>query len=171
METVRRQITLFVPGPERSRLDSIREQFNPAQAALIAAHVTLCRDDEVLEWSALQDRAQQMSDFVVSLRFGAPVREHNLVYLPVVESTESFDELRQQVLDDEACRIQEPHVTLIHPRNGTCTDATFKAIQSLLNEELNITFRELTFIEKIGEHPWRSVQTFPTLEPAGHPER
>lgn len=141
------------------------------QASLIAAHVTLCRDDEVLEWSALQDRAHQMSEFEVSLRFGAPVREQNLVYLPVVGSTESFDKLRLQVLDDETCRIQEPHITLIHPRNGICTDATFEAIQSLFNEELNIAFRELTFIEKIGEQPWRSIQTFPSPESPNNPER
>lgn len=167
METVRRQITLFVPDPERPWLDAIREQLNPAQAALIAAHVTLCRDDEVTEWSALQVRANQMSEFAVSLRFGEPVRERNLVYLPVVGSTEGFDELRRHVLDDDACRIQEPHITLIHPRNGTCTDAVFSAIQSLFPREIAVTFRKLTFIEKTGERPWRSLRTVPGIRQQG----
>lgn len=168
LETLRRQITLFVPDPERSRLDAIRAQFNPAQAALIAAHVTLCRDDEVLEWSTLQERAKRMSAFELSLRFGAPAREGNLVYLPVVGSTDSFDKLRSQLLEDEDCREQEPHITLVHPRNGTCSNASFRAMQAQLGEALTIKFCALTFIEKVGEEPWRSIQTFPNTRSVSH---
>ena len=45
MPEIRRQATLFLR--HRESVESIRRQFNPAQAELISAHVTLCREDEV----------------------------------------------------------------------------------------------------------------------------
>jgi hypothetical protein len=45
--TRRRQLTLFVEEPWRSRLQALRRALDLVQASLIAPHVTLCREDEI----------------------------------------------------------------------------------------------------------------------------
>lgn len=45
--TVRRQATLYLPSPCSVAVEAVRSRYNPVQAELIAAHVTLCREDEV----------------------------------------------------------------------------------------------------------------------------
>ena len=157
----RRQVTLFVPEPIRSQIESIRKQYNPAQFGLIAAHVTLCRDDEVSNWLGIQARARQLKSVDILLTFGAPRRDKNLVYLPVIRNSDSFDELRQFILHDTHCRNQLPHITLVHPRNGTCTVAEFDAIRESIGE-VTISFDRLTFIEKVGDLPWASLCSFTT---------
>lgn len=169
MKSLRRQITLFVPGSERSRIDAIRQRYNPAQFALIAAHVTLCRDEEVLEWSVLQARARQMAFIDISLSFGPPVQDDNFVYLPAVGPTDDFHELRVRILDDEHCRRQDPHITLVHPRNGTCTATQFETIRSFIGSEFTVPFRGLTFIEQFAGAPWRRVCSFPIEDPLPTP--
>lgn len=156
----RKQITLFVPEPFRSQIDPIRQRFNLVQYSLIAAHVSLCREDEVNDWATIQATARQITSINISLSFGTPTRENNLVYLPVVGSTNDFDELRRRILDDANCRKQQPHITLIHPRNGTCSIQQFELICELA-KEWTITFHNLTFIKKIGDSPWRNLCTFP----------
>ena len=43
----RRQLTLFVPHAEAAPIEALRATLDPVQHALIAAHVTLCREDEL----------------------------------------------------------------------------------------------------------------------------
>lgn len=43
----RRQATLYLPPPHREPIEVLRARYNPAQFALIRAHVTLCREDAV----------------------------------------------------------------------------------------------------------------------------
>ena len=157
----RRQITLYVPPSERTRIETYREQFNPVQFSLINAHVTLCRDDEVDEWSLLQERAQEIDSIGVSLEFGLPVKEANLVYLPVIGSTDDFDQLRSQLLNNPNCRKQKPHITIVHPRNGVCSTDQFNSICDEFCEPFTIQFPVLTFIEKHGDAPWYNVISFP----------
>lgn len=159
--SIRRQVTLYVPPPVKARIDAIRERYNPAQHALIAAHVTLCRDEDDIDWEALERRAEWMSPFEVRLRFGAPVKEENLVYLPVVGSTAAFDALRCEVLEDPHCRRQEPHITLVHPRNGTCTDKAFAELHALFETGLEVTFEQFTLIRQIDGGPWENRRSFP----------
>jgi hypothetical protein len=45
--TIRRQLSLYVPEPIATRLEAVRRVLDPVQHALIPAHVTLCRDDEL----------------------------------------------------------------------------------------------------------------------------
>jgi hypothetical protein len=47
MSKKRIQLTLFVGEPESVAIEHIRKMFNPLQYALIKAHVTLCRADEL----------------------------------------------------------------------------------------------------------------------------
>ena len=161
LKSTRRQVTLYVPSPENASLEFVRQQFNPVQFGLIASHVTLCRDEDNPDWVTLQSRAENMRRLEIELCFGEPIREGNLVYLPAVGNTEAFEELRALILDDSHCRKQDPHITLVHPRNGTCSAKEFAEICSLVDAPLSITFRQLTFIEQNDGARWRDLRTLP----------
>ena len=45
MMSVRRQATLYLPSEVAQNVEEIRHKWNPAQARLIRAHVTLCREE------------------------------------------------------------------------------------------------------------------------------
>ncbi len=157
----RRQATLFLTGVPV--IDNIRERFNPAQAKLIAPHVTLIREDEVDDWKTLGDRARKLSLPEIALQFGDPRLENGLLYLPCVGGTAEFDGLRAALLDLPAAREHSPHITLIHPRNGTCPDGSFEAISASL-ESFEHVFGEIAFIEQRNGGVWQTLETFPLLK-------
>lgn len=153
---------MFVPPPIARRIDALRRQFNPVQANLIAPHVTLCRDDEVLPWGGIQSHVQKLAGECVQLDFGAPHKEGSGVYLPAVKGVEAFHQLRRLVLKDSECRLQTPHITLVHPRNGTCSDADFEVISRECKDlDLSITFSEVALIQQSGDQPWNTVLSVP----------
>jgi hypothetical protein len=149
----RRQASLYLP--DQFNIESFRLRFNRAQALLIPSHVTLCREDEVDDWDALRARLESLSPFELTLGFGAPVRENNFVFLPVTEGLNSFHEFRCAVLTQEA-RQHVPHVTIIHPRNGTCTDPIFADALATISS-FRYTFREVMLIEQEGEGAWNVI--------------
>jgi 2'-5' RNA ligase len=150
----RRQASLYLSGfPE---IEALRREFNPVQAQLIPAHVTLCREDEVDDWEAIAKRIVALRPVSVTLRFGGPVRDGNLVLLPTVGLTESFDQLRFDLLSKQgaAPRKHLPHITMIHPRNGVCTDAIFEEIAARILP-FTATFREISLIEQRDGGVWK----------------
>jgi hypothetical protein len=159
---IRRQATLYVPPPSDISIESLRTRFNPAQSALIRAHVTLCREDEVCDWDRFADRLRGLAAFDVSLHFDTPIRNGNLVYLPTKGSTDSFVALRSSLLSTlgTAPRRHDPHITLIHPRNGTCSKSEFDEISSQC-EPFTVNFCRVTLIEQVDGGPWRDLASFP----------
>ena len=152
-KSIRRQASLYLYGfPE---IEKLRHQFNPVQAALIPAHVTLCREDEVDDWSLLKIRIQAAGPLNITIEFGRPVRESNLVYLPVVGGADQIENLRRELLGTATHlpRKQLPHLTIIHPRNGVCTDTVFR---DLLDRcvPFSAIFREISLIEQWDGGPW-----------------
>lgn len=141
----RRQASLYLTG--QSDIEALRSRYNPMQARLIPPHVTLCREDEVTDWEDLQNRLESMRPFEITITFGIPVREDNFVYLPVVEGLEEFQSFRRAILSKEA-RIHTPHLTLIHPRNGICSEQIFADISKTITEPFPYTFREVRIIEQ-----------------------
>ena len=162
MFAVRRQASLFlrnVPALER-----LRTRFNPEQAKLIPAHVTLCREDEVQDWTALEDRIRCLQPIAITLGFGTAIRDGNFVYLPAVAGVEQFDELRRQLLCERLGdattepRKQMPHVTVVHPRNGVCSDAIYHEISQL--PPFTVQLRQISLIEQTHPlHPWAVLST------------
>lgn len=153
----RRQASLYLPdGEDRRRIEILRRRFNPAQAALIPAHVTLCREDEVADWDVLAARARDLAPITVSLRFGPPVREGNLVFLPATGPVAQFDTLRAALLaGDRAPRRETPHITLVHPRNGACDDAAFAEIRAA-TVPFTVAFTAISLIEQRNGGVWRT---------------
>ena len=152
----RRQATLYLPPPHAAAIDRLRLAFNPVQHVLIRAHVTLCREDEVQDWDEVAHRLRTSAPIAVTLAFGAPVRDGNLVYLPGVDSTASFDQLRATLLSRPGAvvRKHEPHITLIHPRNGVCSEEVFAAILKGC-APFTATFREVTLITQVNGGVWQ----------------
>ncbi len=159
--TVRRQATLYLPPPFKIAVESVRSRFNPIQFALIPAHVTLCREDEVRNWDEFVSRVSALYAIDVQLSFGLPIRESNFVYVQAVGSTESFDALRDSLLatNDLIPRRHKPHITLVHPRNGTCSDSEFEQI-ACRYAPFSATFRCITLIEQTNDSRWKAMASF-----------
>jgi hypothetical protein len=149
----RRQASLFLS--DQFQIESLRLRYNPIQAGLIPAHVTLCREDEVTDWDAVRARLESLCPFEITLTFGAPVREHDFVFLPVREGFDAYQVFRRKLLLD--ARNQTPHVTLIHPRNGTCTDQIFADISATIISPFQYTFREVMLIEQEDGGVWSVI--------------
>jgi hypothetical protein len=158
---VRRQATLYLPSPLSKTVESIRSRFNRAQFDLIRAHVTLCREDDVCDWDEFASSLIAVGTIDVALEFGLPVRDNNLVYLPTIGSNKSFDTLRNLLFSTRSTlpRKHNPHITLIHPRNGICPDAVFDEITSRC-KPFSSTFRYVTLIEQVDGGHWQDLSTF-----------
>ena len=156
--TTRRQATLYLPLPDSTAIESLRSRFNRVQFELIRAHVTLCREDEVSDWDKFASRLSDLGSIEVTLSFGVPVRDDNLVYLPATGSTDSYDALRRSLLStrNSVPRKHDPHITIIHPRNGICSDSVFDEISSQL-KPFTTSFRCVTLIEQIDGGPWQDL--------------
>ena len=156
--TSQRQATLYLPLTDSTAIESVRSRFNRVQFDLIRAHVTLCREDEVSDWDKLASRLSNLGSIKVTLTFGMPVRDNNLVYLPATGSTESYDALRRSLLStrNSLPRKYHPHITIVHPRNGICSDSVFDEISSHL-KPFTTTFRSVTLIEQVDGETWHDL--------------
>jgi hypothetical protein len=152
---VRRQLSLYVPQPEAAPLEAVRCVLDPVQHALIPAHVTLCRDEEleVLSPHAIAAALAAPDLKAITLTFGVavPLEGHG-VLLPCVSGEDQFSGLRARLLGPGARRLM-PHITLAHPRNprapGNHLDVALR-----LPPELTVTFADVNLIgQRLGE-PW-----------------
>lgn len=144
----RRQLTLFLGGAGAATVDEIRRRVDPIQAGLIAAHVTLARDEEVADADPTRAAALPL----VTLTLGPPVVVDGGAYLPVVDGLDLFVALRRAILPAPV-RHLTPHVTLAHPRNR-CSPA---ALAGLAAERFPTRF-ELGTVAAIAQapgQPWR----------------
>jgi len=168
--TTRRQLSLFVPVAEGAQLEKVRHELDPVQAALIPAHVTLCREDEIdqLSVSEIKARLQRSAAKPLTLSFGSPVifQGHGLL-LPCVAGEREFHELRTHLLGTTAIRRHAPHITLAHPRNPASTNRTLSDVIGL-PYTLSYRFVAITSIEQVGGANWRVLREFMlTSRPVG----
>ncbi|MEZ4400801.1 MAG: 2'-5' RNA ligase family protein [Kofleriaceae bacterium] len=165
---IRRQLTLFVEPAAAVELERARRAWNPAQAALIRAHVTLAREDELADEARVVATLAAGALPALTLGFGPPERfdAGRGVLLPARAGLAAYAALRRQVLAGAVAEVRQaaPHLTLIHPRNGTCTDASFADLTArALPTEL--TFAMVELIEQRAGGPWRSLARFPLARP------
>jgi 2'-5' RNA ligase len=156
------QLTLFATGSAAERIEEIRRLLDPVQFNLIAAHVTLCREDELegLNTAVLRQRLSASKIGPLTLTFGAPesFSTHGIL-LPCAAGEENFRALRQLVLGSAAARFQVPHITLAHPRNPKSAGNSLAAASSL--ERVGaIRFESICLIQQYGASPWRIVERF-----------
>lgn len=164
----RKQLTLFV-DELNGNIEKIRSEFNSAQYGLIAAHVTLCREDEIEELEIVKAHLR-------SIRLPGPLQmelesverfaEGNGVLMRGSDKNDSFQELRKLVLGQrELKKEQSPHITLMHPRNSVCTDEIFDQIQTRALP-LKLEFRKISLIEQKSGARWEILETFDIVNEA-----
>lgn len=163
-KNTRQQLTLFVDKNDAGEIESIRKKFNPEQQQLISSHVTLCREDEIEHIEKVLDNLQKLNASTIIIHFGKAIRFDNGkgVLLPASGDNEQFDRLRLKILTglDIKVRRHEPHITLMHPRNSTCTDEIFKTIQ-LMNLPTSLSFDVVSLIEQVDGGQWQLIKEFP----------
>ena len=156
IEGSRRQLTLFVPPDVSAPIEHIRQLVDPVQYALIAAHVTLCRDEELAieSISALIARLGEITLQPLTLEFGPPQRfsDHGAL-LPCTSGSHAFHQLRTLVLGTPTVRDLSAHITLAHPRNPRAS-ANVEASFAALLAPLSIRFVDLCLIEQSAGGPW-----------------
>lgn len=159
----RSQLTLFISTEDAYLIEKIREKFNPEQRRLIAAHVTLCREDEIENLDSILNNLLQLAAEPVSIQFGPVTRFHDGkgLLIPARGNNEAFDLLRLQILAGTNTKIRkhDPHITLMHPRNSTCTDEIFNQVRKI---ELpgSFTFDSIALIEQVNGGKWKVKNVF-----------
>lgn len=148
--TRRSQLTLFVPPPAKTLLEAVRVEVDPVQHGLIAAHVTLCREDELagLEEEAFRSRLWDPRAREIRLEFGpAETFSTHGLWLPCVRGAEAFQVLRRHLLGREDIRQAQAHITLAHPRNPRAEKNSLAAA-SRIPGGLSIHFPVVSLIEQ-----------------------
>ena len=160
---IRRQLTLFVKQKDAETIEQVRHEFNPRQFELIKSHVTLCREDEIQNLEHVITNLALLTQTEIIIEFGKVVRFDNGkgLLLPATTDNTKFQKLRNQVLGGLINNPgkQEPHITLMHPRNSTCTDKIFKQIEKV-SFPTKLEFKRISLIEQENNEQWRILQKF-----------
>jgi len=159
---IRQQLTLFPDKKDAKEIEAIREKYNIQQARLINSHVTLCREDEILDIHKIFDNIATFNPGVITLEFGQVIRfsNGNGVLIPATND-DAFHELRETVLKgtNTTIRRHPPHITLMHPRNSTCTDEIFETIKKV-NLPTHLMFKSISLIEQVDGGVWEILEAF-----------
>ena len=157
------QLTLFIPESDSEAIEKIRSTYNPEQYALIRSHVTLCREDELEQIDQVLLNLENLYSGCITIAFGDVIRfsDGKGILIPAQKDNETFQQLRAKVLDGimEQPRIHNPHITLMHPRNATCTDEIFDLIQKKTFPKA-ISFRKISLIEQKIGMKWNILKEF-----------
>lgn len=161
--TIRRQLTLFVKQEDAANIERIRKEFNPQQSELIKSHVTLCREDEIENIENVIANLSRLTQTQIIIDFDEAIRFDNGkgLLLPAKTDNCTFQTLRKQILSGVVDNpgIQKPHITLMHPRNSTCTDEIFEQIRNIFFPS-KLVFETISLIEQTNDKPWRILKEF-----------
>lgn len=164
---IRRQLTLFIDPKDAEIIEQVRQEFNPKQYELIKSHVTLCREDEIQNLEQVILNLHSLNQEEIVIEFGKVIRFENGkgLLLPATTNNLEFQELRKQVLIGviDTPRKHEAHITLMHPRNSTCTDAIFNHVERLSLPK-RLTFKSISLIEQEDGREWKILQEFELRE-------
>ncbi|MEO5594650.1 MAG: 2'-5' RNA ligase family protein [Chitinophagaceae bacterium] len=167
INNIRRQLTLFVEQNDAQIIEQVRQKFNPGQFDLIKAHVTLCRENEIENLDNVISNLLTLSQKAITIEFGKATRfdNGNGLLLTATGNNTEFHGLRQKVLKGvtDHPKKQEPHITLMHPRNSTCTDNIFKQVHTI-NLPVKLAFKKVSLIEQINGASWIVLQEFELLD-------
>ncbi len=163
MKQRRKQLTLFIDESQSEAIEEIRLTFNPKQYALIKSHVTLCREDELEELGFILRALSSLNHAPIVLPLGSIKRfaENKGVLIPTIGENIDFHHLRAKILTGlvDVPRIQKPHITLMHPRNSTCTDQIFDTIKQISLPQ-RLLFTKISLIEQEIGKKWHTLSEF-----------
>lgn len=163
MSPIRRQLSLFIPSEQAIPIEAFRHTYNPAQHQLIPVHVTLCREDELIDWPIIASNLRHHPFSPIVLEFRSPRRFSGGKGLSMepANTYETFTQLRKRVLRGAISQPRDhvPHITLIHPRNGICTDEIWMEIQDI-QLPTTFSFPSISLIEQINGGKWKVLEVF-----------
>jgi hypothetical protein len=155
------QLTLFVPQRTSVGIEDARRILDPLQHSLIAAHVTLCREDEFAYIPDLLERLRTLPLQDVELTFGpAESFDGHGLMLPCIGGAADNQSLRALVLGSPDARAASAHITLAHPRNP-CAPGNHIETAHRLPSPLRVRFDSLSLIEQTDRSPWRTLWSLP----------
>lgn len=157
---VRRQLSLYASGGDTAVIERLRERLDPVQFALIPAHVTLCREEDLADVDEVGLDQRLRGARRLALRFGAAqsFSTHGIL-LPCIEGEAEFQALRACALGRLVTRTQSPHITLAHPRNPKAPDNRPEVAASL-GAGRRCEFNRVNLIEQIAGGPWRTLRSW-----------
>ena len=163
MAKKRIQLTLFVDENNSEPIEKIRKEFNPEQYELIKSHVTLCREHELEQIDIILQTLSELNHSYITIDFG-PVKRfasEKGVLIPAKISNPQFEKLRRIILKHVYANPekQDPHITLMHPGNSTCTDPIFKEIENLKIPD-KLKFKKISLIEQEEGKKWTILKEF-----------
>lgn len=162
-QSKRRQLTLFIRPDDAHIIESIREKYNPIQKRLIAAHVTLCREDDLENLAIILDNLAQLNTKPITIQLGPVTRFNNGkgLLIPAMSNNDALDQLRRQILTGTQINVRkhEPHITLMHPRNATCTDEIFDQLR-MIHLPKSLLFDTISLIEQVDGGVWQVLKIF-----------
>ncbi len=166
MKKIRRQLTLFADKADTLEIEHIRSKYNPIQKALIDCHITLCREDEITHLDKVLVNLSALKFHQLIWQLGQPklFEDEKGIFIPVYDIESQFHELRARILKNgvEAPRIQDPHITLLHPRNSVCSR---EILMDIVKKQLpaQLTFKTISLIEQKNDEKWETLRTFKLL--------
>ena len=156
------QLTLFTDPKQSESIEGIRKKFNPIQYELIKSHVTFCREDELGNLEDVFKIFMKTHHPPIVINFGKAMRfaEDKGVLLPAVGENIGFYELRKLILPSStSINKSNPHITLMHPRNSTCTDVMFEQIK-MIKLPGKLEFIKVSLIEQVMGKKWNILKEF-----------
>jgi 2'-5' RNA ligase len=157
---IRTQLSLYLPQLGPTSVEEARQLLDPIQANLIPLHVTLCREDEIVNLDLIELRTRLADANAIRLVFGQPesFHGHGILLLCIAGEVE-FHALRQWVLGTAVIRHEIPHMTLAHPRNPKALFNTAANV-ARLPRNMVITFTSINLIHQEDAKPWQVLEQF-----------
>jgi 2'-5' RNA ligase len=113
--------------------------------------------------NALLKKLEELDAIEIIINFGHAERFDNGagVMLPSLGDNNEFHLLRSKVLEGLSVTIRrhEPHITLMHPRNSSCTNEIFSIIRSV-RLPAHLTFNTISLIEQINGGRWQVLRSY-----------
>ncbi len=160
------QLTLFAEENESVIIEVIRKKFNPEQYAIIKCHVTLCREDELEQIDKIISGLKKLQHNSIAIDFGKAIRFSNGkgVLLSAVGENSQYHSLREIILQTviQNIRKAEPHITLMHPKNSSCTNHIYEEINKVQFPD-KLHFKKISLIEQEIGKKWNIVKEFELL--------
>jgi hypothetical protein len=158
----RHHATLFVEGPTRERIESLRLRWDPVMASQIAAHVTLIYPWEAPDADLMIRRVAAAGARHRPFRLRVDELHHegttpNGVWFSVADIDDGYAELRDVILVPPFSAGDVPaHVTIVHPRTSTRGGDAWRALGEM-------TIASEFWIDSIAITAWDG-RTWPTIE-------
>lgn len=162
----RKLLCLFVPLPHNRIIEYIRSKYDPASFKCIQAHVTLCREHEVADWSEVEDKLSALEEVHIPLSFKRPeiAKEGGLFLFAQGRSDEFFKYRKFLLPNDREVDSLSPHITLIHPRTPYSSIKTLSQVSKFIFPQ-GIIFREIALIEQTHGSSWRVIRRYSGVSP------